>query len=134
MIHLVWEYESIEVDFITDGHESLDSWVPDNPEDVELWFNIYVGERGSAARTTFDVVIYTKQKFQTRQKNGGQEFLKRVERDKAIIVDKFNWQEIRQKLDAIIESCQRDTWMDSVEELRKHFPWEYDNFKFAEPE
>lgn len=66
---LAWEYQSVDVeDLITEGRETLDTWVPEDPFDVAISLIIHIVPANSSARDLFEAGIYTPKKIKEGQK------------------------------------------------------------------
>lgn len=124
-VKLTWEYQSTDVEvFRSDGHHTVETWIPDDPFDVAICLTIHVGPKDSIARDLFETAIYTKTALKKCEKEYGKEFTD--QQSDTIVVERYVWPEIRKNLDAIIEGCLRETPGDTLNELRKHFHWEYE--------
>lgn len=103
-----------------EGWEKLDLWHPPDKSMVRIVVTIGVGAVGMKGTNDFALEICTRPLLEKKGNKWKAEYV--------LVVDSFEWIGIKQMIKARIESCQRDTWVASVEELRKRFYWEYETF------
>jgi len=114
------EYESIDVELMTDGQVSVENWQPEDPLNVIISLDIYVtrtvGNTSSPPRQ-FSSGIYTKQALDSLR----HETNRKVETQNCIVVYEFEWQKIDQSIRNIIKNCERETIEETFVELKKRF-------------
>jgi hypothetical protein len=95
----------------------VDNWTPTSPKDVYLHIGIGVGIVGEEGEHYFSITVTTPQAIAGRPS---------LRDAKLLVVQTFNWSEVRAKLARIVASCERPTWDESVSCLRVQFDWEYE--------
>ncbi|MDD9926266.1 MAG: Imm8 family immunity protein [Rhodospirillaceae bacterium] len=102
--------------YIASDHHPIEEWQPDDPSDVDIWVDIYLGpdENPSGVFFTFRVVTPI---VLSR--------LKRSEKKYLIVVPYYSFDAMDQQVDLVIEKCQGRDWSEMCEKLRKHLHWEY---------
>jgi hypothetical protein len=108
----------LEVGEDEEGWERLDLWQPTDKMMVCIAIRLCVGMVGMVGTNDFSLEICTRPYIASK---GHQWKLQYV-----LVVDEFDWPAIKAMIRARIEACRRDDWDSSVEELRKHFYWEYE--------
>ena len=99
-----------------DSVELLEQWEPSNPRSVALAMCLAIGWDDDTGTNDFRVHVVT---------NDLRSHLPR--RSAAwVYVDVFEWQSVLASLLDVMRKCERATWDDSVQELRKCFDWEYE--------
>lgn len=106
------------------------------PSDNNIYFqlSIEIGEKGEAGGNFFELIVTTPQGMEKRHvgelKEEYEKSLKGYEglaKNGLLVLDEYSWENLENRLNEIVKSCERDTWQDSINELRKQFFWEYEN-------
>lgn len=99
-----------------DPAELLQQWKPSNPRSVALSICLAIGWDDDIGTNNFHVHVVTR------------DLRSRLPRRSTawVFVDVFEWQSVLASLLNILRKCERATWDDSVQELRKRFDWEYE--------
>ena len=101
---------------VLDTGELLEEWAPKNPRSVALALCLSIGWDDDNGTDDFFVYVVT---------NDLRARLPRLS-NAWLYVDVFNWRDILMSLFKILKKCERGTWNDSVEQLRRRFDWEYE--------
>jgi len=124
------------------GYDSGDidevcSWQAPN-NNVYFQLTIEIEEKNVEGGNFFQLVVATREgieshhhgeikaDFDSLKKNGGYDLAK----NGLLVLDEYSWENLENKLNEIVKSCERNTWQDSIYELRKHFFWEYENIQY----
>jgi hypothetical protein len=103
--------------------DPLEQWRPRTLEDTYTTLDLDVsmsdGARGS---NLFYVKVATPEALRRRAKG----FL--IAGHRVLVVEKFDYELLRQTIEDILEKCTRDTWEDSCAALQRYFAWEYEDF------
>lgn len=105
----------------------LEGFIPDNSNDFYFEVTATIGPEGDKGTNYFMITVCTENKIDDLAKLNGPS-----ENHGMIVVDKFNADDIRFKIERIIESCGAESWVKIVINLRKHFRWEYDGYASCE--
>lgn len=111
-IHSVssWDYPNIRV------------WDPIDPESIAVRVNIDIGEANRKGTERFSIGIATPKGLSKNEPINGI-----LATSPLLVVDSYDYNNLWNWLNDTIKSCESDTWNESVEKLRRHFDYEYDN-------
>lgn len=112
--------ESPEIkDYWSEEIENLVSWEPDDPEYIDIWFTVTIGEKGNEAADDFKVHLVT------------QKQLARIKDKKYLLVIPYyeSWSKVTHKLELMVEECKDINWLGMSLQLEKLFLWEYHDYK-----
>ena len=76
---------------------------------------------GESAGNWFDVIVATPGGIENAKKQGASETSRLL-----IVNEYYSWKEIYCKLKEMVIGCERETWDESLNCLRKKFIWEYE--------
>ncbi|MBB2755313.1 UNVERIFIED_ORG: hypothetical protein GGI57_006056 [Rhizobium aethiopicum] len=104
-----------------DSVELLEQWNPSNRRSVALAMCLAIGWDDDMGTNDFYVYVVTSdlRSHLPRRSTAW------------VFVDVFEWQSVLASLLNILRKCERATWDDSVQELRKRFDWEYEGMAGA---
>ena len=123
-INLVTEFNSIDLDVRTNGQHTLENSIPPNPLDVSLQITLHIGVENDIRRDLFETIVETINPSSPCYPGVGSTSLR--SKVKSIIVKEYNWQDVKNKLIDIVKDCERANWIESRNQLRKVFYWEYE--------
>lgn len=109
----------LNVGWDNEGWERLDLWQPADRNYVSVAVSIRIGMIGMYGTNDFSLEICTRALLAKEGSRWKPEYV--------LVVEDFDWTEIKPMIKARIDACRRETWDESVEELRKHFYWEYES-------
>lgn len=92
-------------------------WRPDNPKQVYIPLELSIGEIGKEGTDLFQLVVATPEAIQGRPER---------RRDKLLVVQTYDWQEVRATLEQWVTECEKPSWEATVNCLRRRFEWEFD--------
>lgn len=96
--------------------ELLEQWKPVNPRSVALGICLAIGWDDDVGADDFNLYVATNDlRPQYHRRSNAWVF-----------VDVFEWHGVLVSLLNILRKCERATWDDSLQELRKRFDWEYE--------
>jgi hypothetical protein len=106
--------------------EDLSSWSPTD-DDVCFWLQLSIGLPGSGAADNFQVCVATpgglKSSLGRRVKpRGGAQA-------GPIVLPSYSWTAVLGAIAKRLDSSGGSDWVDIQEKLRRHFVWEYENYK-----
>ena len=97
----------------------LDSWEPEDPQYVDLWFSVAIGIKGNDAADDFQVHLVSESQLRhTYNKN----YL-------LVIPYYENWSDVMNRLSECIEDCKDINWSGMSAQLEKLYLWEYHDYK-----
>lgn len=101
----------------------LETFTPDDPEDVGLLIQVIAGPADGPGDESFDVVVRTPR------------YLARETRDRGplmgrhyLVVDRYDFGQIRRFLIGAVESEEASTWKDLGERLGRIGKWEFEDY------
>ena len=99
----------------------LENWCPANDDDIFFPLEIYIGERGSVKSDLFTILICSPASLKKHNVHlrPGRHML---------IVIRYDWKEIRQKIKDLVFSCQATSWNQATIFLGRYFRWEYEDY------
>src|ERR1017187_869759 len=109
------------------------TWQPACAEDVFLEFTLSVGPCNDGGAEYFGILVATPEAIKERQQqpkwkdtSNRKRPIKRQHHTKLLVIQQYNWQEIKETLEGMVRECEGLTWEQTVNCLRKHFHWEYE--------
>ncbi len=113
-------WSSPDVDF-------LESWVPGNPEDVFYCLELEIGPAGGGGTDLFQALVATPQGLQAYKEKHGR--LHKPDQQILFVFPEYSWKAVEQKVLETVADCTAADFIDSLVNLRKHFAWEYDDYR-----
>ncbi|KLN56938.1 Imm8 family immunity protein [Variovorax paradoxus] len=117
--------------------DDLRTWHPASPADVYEMLELEIGEAGVPGAHIFQLLLATPEGLGAHHKgemlkffSAMQERAKTFVTDALVVVDHYDWNEVRETLVRRVASCERSTWNESLECLRRKFFWEYEDIKY----
>ena len=95
----------------------FETWQPDHCEEVYLGLELSIGLIEREGADLFQLVVATPQAIQGRAER---------RRCKLLVVEQYNWQQIKAILEQWVGECDRLTWEEIAGCLRQRFDWEYE--------
>lgn len=102
---------------------NLRAWKPADNKAIAEFVYLEIGEKGTKSSDGFTIRLATPQGLKNLSSLNGI-----IAERPLIIMDEYNFQDLWKWLEDIVSSCEGDTWLQSVEHLRRYFDWEYDNY------
>ena len=100
-------------------------WEPGAREDVWFVVEFNVGDVGEAASDLFQVMVATPESLRALRHRGG-----RPHNAKILLMEgEVSWEAVVTELRRVVESCDEGNMRWSIDKLRKHFQWEYENYR-----
>lgn len=115
----------------------LPAWRPASPADVYLTVELEIGEVGVRGGHVFQLLVATPQgvsahhhgnalaAYTSMRKRG-----KTFDIDALLVVDPYDWTCVHDALLQRVASCERSTWAESLDCLRRKFFWEYEGVEY----
>lgn len=115
-----------------DVHD-LPTWRPDSPEDVYLTVELEIGEAGATGAYVFQLMVATPEGVRAHHKGQTLQTYtsmcgrgKTFDIDAMLVIDPYDWPALHDVLLRRVASCERSTWVESLDRLRTRFFWEYE--------
>jgi len=116
--------------FISGDVDDLSTWCPSLASDVYIHVEMEIGEVGALGAYLFSAIIATPEGLNNHHKGEALKSFKIIQRRRGggglVIVNEYNWKEVRCKLEEIVSRCEKEGWDESLDCLRKKFFWEYE--------
>lgn len=113
--------------------EEVWNWQKTSNESVYFQLEIEVGECGVSGGNLFQLIVATPEGFRVHHVGEAKKsFLslkainKSLGKNSLLIINDYSWERLLERLNQIIKSCEKETWEQSIYELRKNFFWEYE--------
>ena len=104
--------------------ESLESFVPDDPASFRLWVTLSIGLEGTDAADDFETLICSVNSVAALVGESGGVIVGQP----LIITERWDHQQIRQRIEDYCSSCQGEEWEDILPMLTRIGLWEFENF------
>jgi hypothetical protein len=104
-----------------DGNHNLRAWRPADPTTVSTWIRLCIGPKTSSGTDDFFVRVATPAGLADDDTVGV------IAQRALIVVSVYDADVLWTLLQNTVASCEADTWLASVEKLRRFFNWEYDS-------
>jgi Immunity protein 8 len=98
-------------------HDPIDSWVPEDPANVDFWMNFTIGS-GGAAGDDFQVHVLTNSQVE-----------RSISTQYAIILPIYRWDLLLAVVEKILDHCQGEDWVEVSGKLSRYMHWEYQDYK-----
>ena len=105
-------------------------------ESVYFHLEIEVGECGVSGGNVFQLIVATPEGVRAHHVGeASKSFLslkatnKSFGKNTLLIIKDYRWEKLLERLNQIVKSCERDTWEQTIYELRKNFFWEYEGLQ-----
>ena len=102
--------------------ELLDKWSPENPRDVAIELTLEIGWDDDVGSDLFFTAIYTHDALTRMRKTRK----RKIDTHRCIVVHEYDWPKIKKSILDILSKCERETYIDSIEQLKKYFRWEFE--------
>ena len=111
--------------FLGISNVPLKSWAPPNLGSFSAWLRVSVSDRPTGKQSDdFGVRLATPAGL-----NNVAHKSVIIASSPLLIVSKYDAAEVERWVVETVASCKAVTWSDCVGELRRHFSWEYDNYR-----
>lgn len=106
------------------GNPNLRTWTPDDPDTIAVELMIDIGEKGKKGADMFTLKLATpKGLLELDSKDGI------IATRPLLVMERYDFQLLWDWLQKTIATCERETWLDCVAELRVYFLWEYEGMR-----
>lgn len=113
--------------------ENLPAWRPDASEDVYMTVELEIGEAGASGAYVFQLMVATPEGLRAHHEGGALQAYtsmcgrgKTFDIDAMLVIDPYDWPSLHRMLLQRVASCERSTWVESLDRLRTKFFWEYE--------
>lgn len=106
------------------GHPNIRTWEPDDPGTIAELVSLDIGERSKSSADTFSIRVATPAGLSTLEARDGILATRPL-----LIMERYDFGNLWRWLERTVAECEADTWLASVENLRRYFAWEYDGYK-----
>lgn len=94
------------------------------PEDSEVFAEVVqidIGPKASKGSDTFSIRVATPKALLSMEDNKGV-----IAQRPLLVVKRFEFSVIREWLEETVRSCEANTWVECIENLKRYFDWEYE--------
>lgn len=116
--------EKLVLKSIDFGSEDLKTYSPEIPDNFCVWLNLAIGPEDVEGGHLFQVGICTASWLAHQVSIEGAIFLRHM-----ILVESFDFELIKAKVDEIIAKAERASWEESVPFLSRYFAWEFEDYQ-----
>ena len=102
--------------FSTDIDCALEEWPPDDRRCVRICLYLVIGWDNDCGTNDFHLAVITNDLRRHTERR----------QHSTMYIDEFDWPKLKNSILHVIAKCERLTWDESVDELRKRFAWEYE--------
>lgn len=102
-------------------HPNIRTWEPEDPSDIVEDLTLHIGARGGKGTEMFTLRIATPAGLSKLCAKDGI-----VATRPLLVIDRFDFHSLWAWLERTVKSCEGETWLDCVHELRVYFMWEYE--------
>ena len=113
-IHNVWTWDCA----------NLRIWEPADPSSLATTINVDIGAKGRPGTDTFQLRIATPQGLMNIESRDGIIAIRPL-----LVLQRYDFSAVWRWLQATVEQCEADSWLDCVAKLRRWFDWEYDGMQ-----
>lgn len=104
--------------------ENLRTWSPENDQIVSEFLYISIGEKGRKGADGFSIRIATPEALQQLMPENGV-----LASRPLLVVKRYSFDELWMWLSNVVSSCEGETWIECVDNLRVYFDWEFDGYR-----
>lgn len=105
----------------TGSYPNLRVHEPENPEVFVEIVQVDIGPKTSKNSDTFSIRVATpKALLFMEDKNGV------IAQRPLLVVKRFEYQLLWEWLEQTVQSCEAETWLECVENLKRYFDWEFE--------
>ena len=104
---------------------NLPNWKPDDENEVFFHLEFEIAELGKKGANVFQVVVATPQGLSWFAQTFDAELPERA----VLLLEQYSWDLLLDKLSSIVQTCTKDSWQDSIDQLRLYFMWEYEDLR-----
>lgn len=106
------------------GHPNIRTWTPADPGAIAEVVSLDIGERSKDAADTFTIRVATPAGLATLEARDGILATRPL-----LIMERYQFADLWRWLERTVAECERGSWSESVESLRRYFGWEYDGYQ-----
>ena len=116
-------------DYVSTDQDKFWDWKPEEPTNIFLNIDLYIGPKHSEGAEIFQCVVATPKGLSNflshaRITSGRHYFL----------IERWNWDELKAFFENLISTCQSEDWAMTSLKLSRHFKWEYEDHSFQQDE
>jgi hypothetical protein len=105
------------------GHPNIRTWKPDDPDKFAEVVSVDIGERSKDGADTFTIRVATPAGLATLEARDGILATRPL-----LIMQRYDFADLWRWLERTVAECEQDSWVASVESLRRYLGWEYDGY------
>jgi len=106
------------------AHPNLRTWEPEDPASVAETVLIDIGERDKKSADSFTLRVATPAGLDRLDARDGI-----IATRPLLVMRRYDFDDLWRWLERTVASCEADSWSACVENLRRHFAWEYDDYR-----
>ncbi|CAE6834941.1 hypothetical protein R75465_06442 [Paraburkholderia aspalathi] len=104
--------------------DNLRTWVPENELVVSEFIYISIGEKGKKTGDGFSIRVATPDGLRQLAPENGILATRPL-----LVMVRYSFGDLWKWLNDVVSSCEGETWIECVENLRIYFNWEFDNYQ-----
>ena len=98
-------------------HDPIETWIPDDPFNVDFWMNFTIGPDMKGG-DNFQVRVTTPNNLHGRNAD-----------KHAIVLAEYSWASVLEVIEKLLEDIRGDDWAEVSAQLSQLMFWEYENYK-----
>lgn len=106
------------------GHPNLRTWAPDDPDVFAELVMLDIGPRKGKGADSFTLRVATPAGLDRLEARDGI-----VATRPLLVMRRYDFDDLWRWIERTVASCEAETWPACVENLRRYFAWEYENYK-----
>lgn len=101
----------------------LESFHPDNADNFSILIQVLVGTDENEGGESFDFIVCTSDWLKEKYR-GEIAFLRNL-----ILVDQFNYEDIKNRIEKLVQSISGNDWNDYAVKLSRYGAWEFEDYR-----
>jgi len=121
-----WGYWKIDImqlpvihGFYNSAHDPIEKWVPENPTDVDVWIDVYIGPDNRVSGEFFVAHVATETAL---RRQGYKNYA-------GPRLTSYSWDLFDSWIKDIVLQCHGGDWLEMTDKLRRYLHWEYEGMR-----
>ena len=102
------------------GHGNIRTWEPADPGHFAELVFVDIGQKGKKGSDTFTIRVATPSGLDALDDKNGILAIRPL-----LIMRRYHFDDLWRWLESTVRDCEEETWLACVDNLRRHFNWEY---------
>lgn len=106
------------------SHPNIRTWEPEDPTSIAELVMLDIGERDKKSADSFKLRVATPAGLDQLEERDGILATRPL-----LVMRRYDFNDLWRWLEATVAACEADSWTACVENLRRYFSWEYENYQ-----